>query len=494
MPELPQLNFTLPRVGYYFVELDLLSKLPKLLPHIDLSPVAAAANKLAKDVLNGVNLSVPVKQLLDRFVPFDMARFDLSKALPRMAGLDLTHLFRAVRMPSMANEGVRVTHGIDEATRSGWLQSDVDVTYQETLPVFDIAGVRLMLSRARITATIRVDAVLGQQPRQKTFGAIRGDWSISAGGFDLVELNDCTLQFDEGGRIRFHVTPAKVQLKPPLNFLSDILKPFGGSENGFKVAITPRGVQTTLNLPVPNVQAGSFGIANLVLGFLFALDVPDFRLRTALSIGMPTRPFTLTVFILGGAGYFNFGMAYLPATGELTFNASIAIFASASLAISLGPISGGIYAYFGIALDYQTSNKGGSNLAVTLKIIFAGEVNVLGFITVGLTLGLDAGYDSQKNLTGRGYVSISIKIGWFIDIKVNAAVTVIHLVKGTTTSSSTQIQTAADSYVDNVLIVGDHMPKLHLQCNMDRLGPDYEANKPYYLLSLSVAFATPPST
>ncbi len=38
------------------------------------------------------------------------------------------------------------------------------------------------------------------------------------------------------------------------------------------------------------------------------------------------------------------------------------------------------------------------------------------------------------------------------------------------------------------------MPKLHLQCNMDRLGPDYEANKPYYLLSLSVAFATPPAT
>ena len=447
-PDLPQLHFQTPRLGYYFLEGFDKDQLPRLLPHLNLSPVSAAANKLAHDVLNSVNLSVPVDRLLDRLVPADFRNFDLAKAMPRMAGLDLSHLFRAIRMPSMANEGVRVTQGIDEATRSGWLESDVDVSYQESLPVFDLAGVRLMLLRARFKATIRLDVVLGQQPRQRTFGSIRGDWSLTAGGFDLVELNDCTLEFDEGGHIRFHVTPAKVRLKPPLDFLSDLLAPFGGSDNGFHVSISPAGVQTTLYLPVPNIQAGSFGVSNLVLGFLFGLDiVPEFRIRTSLMIGRPTRPFTLTIFILGGAGYFSFSLTYVPRTGELIMEASIAIFASASLAISLGPISGGIYAYFGIAIDYLTSNKGASNLTVTLKIMFVGEVTLLGFISVGLTLGLDASYDSQKNLTGRGYVSLHIKIGWFIDISVNADIS-YTFGKGTSTSSSAQIQTAADNYVD----------------------------------------------
>src|SRR5215211_7488227 len=38
------------------------------------------------------------------------------------------------------------------------------------------------------------------------------------------------------------------------------------------------------------------------------------------------------------------------------------------------------------------------------------------------------------------------------------------------------------------------MPTLYLQCNMDRLGPAYEINQPYYLLTLSVAFASVPAT
>ena len=38
------------------------------------------------------------------------------------------------------------------------------------------------------------------------------------------------------------------------------------------------------------------------------------------------------------------------------------------------------------------------------------------------------------------------------------------------------------------------MPTLYLQCNMDRLGPAYENGKPYYLLTLSVAFADVPAT
>jgi len=449
-PGLPNLQFDLPQIGYYFFNAgNLAGSLPSLLPQIDLSPVRAAANQLAGDVLNGVNISVPADQLLDRLIPKALEGFDLSKIFPNIAGLNLDGLFQSIRMPSTSTDQVKVTQGVDEATRSGWLQVDTDVPYGGTpLPVFNIAGVSLTLLNARFTATARVDAVLGQQPTEHISGAISGDWALDAAGFALAQFNDAVLQFDDGGHIAFNISPTNVQLGAPLDFLSDILAPFGGSDSGFHLAVTPTGIQTTLFLPVPDVQAGTFGIANLVFGFLFGLDIiPKFRVRTALMVGKPEWPFTLSVFILGGAGYLSTALTYTPADKDLAMDLTIGIFASASLAISFGFLSGGIYAYFGVEVDFHTSTASGSNLTIVLKILFDGEVDVLGFITVGLNLGLSAGYDSDHNLTGEGFVSISISIGWFINININASVS-YTFGKGTTTTSQTSIQASAGDYTD----------------------------------------------
>jgi hypothetical protein len=449
VPQLPNLSFQLPQVGYYFFSLPPVGQLPQLLPAIDLSSVAAYANKLGASVLNGVDSALPTRGLLDRLLPAEMIDFDLSKVFKNCAGLRLDGLFRHQRMSAAANQGLRVTHGVDENSRSGWLQVDADVPFQQPITMLDIAGLRLDIGRARFRATARVDAQLGEPPRQRTRGSIRGDWQLSAGGRPLVELYDSTLEFDEGGRITFDVTPARVRLKPPLDFLSRILEPFSSSKSGLRVAVTPTGVVTTLALPIPNVQAGSFGIANLSLGLMFAVDIsPQFRLRAAVAIADEDRPFTLTVFVLGGAGHFRTSLMYRPSDGLFTTEVSIAIYASASLAISLGVVSGGIYAYFGVAVTYVATNQSGGSLTVTLRILFVGEVCLLGFLSIGLTLGLEASYGDDNDLIGRGFVRCSIKIGWFITINVDAAVQ-YSFGKGTSSSqSSSDIQTAADNYVD----------------------------------------------
>jgi hypothetical protein len=449
-PALPNLQFDLPQIGYYFFKAsNLAGSLPSLLPQIDLSPVKAAANQLAGDVLNGLNISVPADKLLDNLIPTALENFDLSKIFPNIGGLSLDGLFQSIRMPSTSTDQVKVTQGIDQATRSGWLQVDANVPYDGTpLPVFNIAGVSLTLLNARFVATARVDAVLGQQPTEHISGSISGNWALNAGGFALAQFNDAVLRFDDGGHIAFNISPANVQLGAPLDFLSDILAPFDGSDSGFHLAVTPTGIQTTLFLPVPDVQAGTFGIANLVFGFLFGLDIiPKFRIRTALMVGKPEWPFTLSVFILGGAGYLSTALTYIPADKDLAMDLTIGIFASASLAISFGFLSGGIYAYFGIEVDFHTSTVSGSNLTIVLKIIFDGEVDVLGFITIGLTLGLSASYDSDHNLTGEGFVSISISIGWFISINISASVS-YTFGKGTTTTSQSSIQASAGDYTD----------------------------------------------
>lgn len=443
VPKLPNLDFGLPQIGYYFSQPAI--DLPTL-PAIDLTPVAAVANKVLRG-LNGIDLHVPAGKLLDRLVPPDLGDFDLSKLFPSLAGIKFDRLFAGERAPGSATNGIRITHGVSPETRTGWLQADVDVPFDRDATVFDLCGVKLTLARGRFRGTSRITATPGEPPRQVASGSISGDWQLEAGGMPIADLTECTLFFDNGGRIRFEITPSQVTLRPPLDFLSRILEPFT-SGDGFSIVVTPTGIRTILILPIPNVQAGTFGIANLSLGFLFELlIVPEFTIRTALLVARRERPFTLTVFVLGGAGSLELGVTYIPRLGTYRTDLSIAIYASASLAIAIGPIAGGIYAYFGITVTYSATSDGSSALFFGLRIMFVGEVCLLGFLSVGLTLGLEALY-SGNNLIGRGFVSFSIKIGPFLTIEVQSAIEYSFGSGQSTTSSQKKIGGAAAGYVD----------------------------------------------
>jgi hypothetical protein len=440
VPKLPNLDFSLPQLSYHF-KFDNFN-----IPAIDLSPVLTSANRLADNVLGGFHLQLPSIQLLDRFVPPKLPDFEFSNLFPSLAGLKLENLFRSFPTPPNAPDGIKVTHGSDAASRSAWMQADIDFASAAPAHIFDLAGISLTLNSGRITAKSRIDATLGESPRQRTSGEIRGDWFIKAGSFAVVNIKSSTLRFDEEGRIHFDVSPAQVQMQPPLDFLARLLEPFQSSKDGFKVAITAEGVRTSLVLPIPNIQAGSFGIANLTLGFLFEiLILPKFMIRTALQLGKRDRPFTITVFILGGAGSVQLAVSYLPEKGVFTTSLSVAIYASASLAISLGPISGGVYAYAGVEVDYACSSTGASNLSITLRILFMGEVCLLGFLSVGLGMSLEAEYRGGTNLIGRGSVNYSIKIGWFLTIEVHASV---QYEFGSGQSSSTQDQQISGAAAD----------------------------------------------
>lgn len=430
-PRLPNLTFAPLRNGYYFFS-PADSRIPDLLSKINLSPLTARANEAldhlatqARDLLNPLDIQIPTTQLFDKLIPHKLDNFDLSKVFPNFAGLQLSSLFPNLRMPEIANEQVKVTHGVDPQTRGAWLQMDVNVPFnQQPITVFSLAGITLRLMRARFEGVSRIEAALGQQPRRVVRGAISGDWELQVGGLQIAELVNCTLRFDDGGHIGFDISADRVRLKQVLAFLSDLMSKFGYSGKGFSFSITDKGIRTTLDLPLPDVQSGAFGIANLTFGFRFELAFfgRDFTISTGLAVGGKVKPFTLTVFILGGAGYFELDVSYTPKTSVFTTTVSLAIFASASLAISLGPISGGIYAYFGITVEYTGSNREASVLTVGVIIMFRGEVSLLGFISVSLCLALEAQYQTGGGLIGRGRVSFKIKIGWFFSININAQV------------------------------------------------------------------------
>ncbi len=57
----------------------------------------------------------------------------------------------------------------------------------------------------------------------------------------------------------------------------------------------PCGVMTTIDVKIPSLQTGAFGIDDINLGVVFSLAVdPDFDLGVELALGSMFSPFMLT--------------------------------------------------------------------------------------------------------------------------------------------------------------------------------------------------------
>src|SRR5690606_16920315 len=126
------------------------------------------------------------------------------------------------------------------------------------------------------------------------------------------------------------------------------------------------GAEVVLALPLPDVAGGAFALSNLSLGAHFALDaVPKFQIRGGVHVASPRAPFTLVVGALGGAGWFQAAFLYQPG-GAVRATVDVGIMAAASIAVRLGPISGGVYAYFGIVVNYEAVRGRSSRLQVAL--------------------------------------------------------------------------------------------------------------------------------
>lgn len=374
------------------------------------------------------SLTFPTNELRDRFEPFvdDLKKLSVSDVFKNLTGIPFKGLFPGIKMPDLADKGIHVSHEFDKKTLTARVHADINVPFEKgrPVPIFSLAGITLTLLDANLKARVDIIAELNKPPRTRAEGEIFGNWEIKIGGYAVVEIVRTALRFDESGKIKFDLSPGNIKLKQVLQFISDFLQKLSYSDSGFTIRILPTGVESALSLPVPDMQGAAFGIANLHVGFRLALDFGggDFMISTGLFAGRKTAPFTITIFILGGAGWLETDLIYIPATGIFKTRVSIGIMASASLALSLGPVSGGIFAYFGITAEYEGETGRAGNLTVGVLLMFTGRVSLLRIIEVSLGLILQAEYRQGGGLTGRGTVFYKIKIGWFFTIKVQARV------------------------------------------------------------------------
>ncbi|MGO7377508.1 apolipoprotein A1/A4/E domain-containing protein [Rhizobium ruizarguesonis] len=431
-PKTDRMGFNRPEVAYVLGEAKKLG--------VDMTPALALVNrvndqiaateragKAVGDLLDSFGVRMPTSELTDRVMPQRLLNLSVADLLPHLGAIDFRGLLQRVGFPDLDDsEALKIRHGFDPATMTAWMEADIDVPFSKPAPLMEFGPVKIVIDVARLTAKARLAA--GRDGTEKTMkGQIFGDWHVMCSGMKILTFRQTGLYFDQTGHIDFKVQPDRVELAEILQFLTQLIEATGQTGD-FTVGplmrgMIPAGVAAKLDLDLPDIQSGAFGIADLSIHILFGIAaIPEFEIFGELSVGSRLAPFTINVWILNGGGYLTQRLSFLPAARPrplLTYTLDIGIVAGVGLGFSFGVVSGGVYLQLGCGIAFTwTTGRGGNTTTVRVFILVRGNVDVAGLVTVGIALLLEIAYDGA-NMIGAGELTISVKISVFYTLNVS---------------------------------------------------------------------------
>lgn len=220
--------------------------------------------------------------------------------------------------------------------------------------------------------------------------------SFSAGTDKKV---DVSVKFDE---LTFHGV---------LEFVNDIRKyiPLDGFVDPPFIDVNADGITAGFTLALPTIGVGIFTLADVSLGSSFHLPLIGGEATLRFAFCERDHPFLLTVSLFGGGGFF---ALVLDTAKVVSIEASIEF--GAAIAINLGVAAGKASITAGVY--YQGA---GAGFIVTAFFRAAGELSVLGIISVSVELYVGLTYASKGmgphggHLYGTASVKVKIKIVFF---------------------------------------------------------------------------------
>ncbi len=380
--------------------------------------------------LKSLGIRLPSFQIGDTFVPTSPEHPDGPEGiLPDFAGFRLEDLLGNTAFPTDQKDAVRITHGIEPASRLAWVQCDVAMPLTRDVPLFQLAPIELWmgapefhgadprrrLCERRCAADGRgLDPLALVAPRRR---AGRGHHSRRCGAVRPVrpaQLRDRRAEHrGPRGLALPHGAARRRQARGDTGVVIDLLREGEG---------LPYGVRARLGLALPAIQSGAFSISNLSIQcFLEIAMRKGFEIAAGFSLASKDRPFNLSVLFLGGGGWLTVGAHYRPFEHTLSASLSIGIAAGASLPFDIGVASGSVY--FLVSLGVEWSNGSSGGLTILLRAALSGELQILGLISVSVIIALEARYQSGGALLCVGAIRVKIKICWFINIDLSAGFT-----------------------------------------------------------------------
>lgn len=268
------------------------------------------------------------------------------------------------------------------------------------------------------TMTKRLD---GSNPTFSVTGGLR-DFSIMllpGEGTELVSLDFASVEFIAvaGRKVDVAVNFKGLRFHGVLEFvdkLREVLPLDGFNDPPYLDIIPPpdprAGINVGFTLGIPDVSVGAFTLQNISLTAGFYLPFVGQPMNLHFAFCERQQPFILTVYGLGGGGFFGLDISLAGVTmveAALEFGASVAL--NLGVAKGSATIMGGFY--------YQQAS-GGFTIACYIRA--CGELRVLGIISVSCEFYIALVYVSKVpavehhgTLFGQAKLTVKVKIAFF---------------------------------------------------------------------------------
>jgi hypothetical protein len=268
---------------------------------------------------------------------------------------------------------------------------DTEIATSDPLGLFvpRAAGGKTMLSmRSRVTTPLGDPSAAAYQAT-----ATLNNFKVNLFGFIVIWFD--LLQFDarRGQKpdvaVNLHPGDQTVVFGGPLEFVNQLrsLIPSSGFSDPPGISVTPSGITASYSLNLPAIQVGVFALSNASLGAGFSVPFDSQPTTVRFNFSEREHPFSLTVSLLGGGGFFALGIG---AAGVKEIEAALEF--GAAVSIDLGVASGGVEIKAGVYFHWLQPSPGKGSVELAGYVRLHGELSVLGIISASLTFNLQIAY------------------------------------------------------------------------------------------------------
>lgn len=200
-----------------------------------------------------------------------------------------------------------------------------------------------------------------------------------------------------------------VRFGGPLEFVNDLRSfiPSGGFGDGAGLSVTPSGIAAGYSLGLPAIEVGIFSLSNVTLGAGFSLPFDNRPVTVRFNFAERQSPFSLTVSLLGGGGFFAIGVG---AKGVQEIEAALEF--GAAISLNLVVASGTVEIKAGVYFHWQEDGaKSRVKLAGYVRI--HGELTVVAIFSASLTFNLQLAYekaDGNSVVYGEAELIVEVEV------------------------------------------------------------------------------------
>lgn len=260
---------------------------------------------------------------------------------------------------------------------------------------------------------------LGETPKDPTYTVAARLQNFTLDLFGIIAIKVNSVKFTKQANQKPDVSAdvETIEFAGPLRFVNELQSviPSDGFSDPPSLEVTPTGLKLGYSLGLPTIAVGAFTLQNVTLGAALSLPFTGDPLRFRFFFCTREQPFLLTVYGLGGGGFFGIELGM---DGVELLEAALEF--GASVAIDLGVASGGVTIMGGVY--FKIEQVGGDDVTtITGYVRLNGELDVLGLISASLTFNLSLTYQSDPEMVwGEATLTIEVEVAFFSeDVEVS---------------------------------------------------------------------------